>query len=52
MYLTRKQNKWLEQNGGRNETDVLQDERGRKFVFMSIPGGEESVYLPIRTVEV
>jgi len=50
MYVTEPQLIWLNQQGGRTEADVLEDEYCRKFVFMYTPDGNKPVYLPVEEV--
>ncbi len=47
MYLTNKEAIWLQQHGGRNETDVLVDEEHKKYVLMHTPHGDEKVYMEV-----
>lgn len=47
MYLTYEQVKWLNSRGGRDFNDLVEDEDGRLFVYMTNgKGGEKKVYLP------
>lgn len=47
LAITYSEAMWLKQHGGRSAEDVIVDEDGRKYVYMSLAdGGYERVYIP------
>lgn len=46
VYATPSDLIWLNQRGGRNELDLHEDEKGRKYVMMYAPAGDVRVFLP------
>jgi hypothetical protein len=40
------EHRWLESMGGRRESDVRVDEKGKFVLMLTARGGEEKVYIP------